>query len=255
MLANLARPTRAATRRLEHARATAAPRRTLTMAAPAARAARSMDDHSSDGGAKLFAAAADRNKDPILAVLRDWLPSPPGAVLEVAAGTGQHAAHFASALPGWAWQPTEADPACLASIAAHTAGLENVAPPAVLDVASVPPAAWPRPPHADETGWAAVYAANLAHISPWAATAGLLAGAAGSLRRGGRLLLYGPFAVDGAPATPSDAAFDASLRARDPEWGYRDIKEVTAAAEGVGLGHLATVAMPANNFTLVFERR
>jgi hypothetical protein len=217
-----------------------------------------MDDHASSG-AKLFAAAADRNKEPILAVLREWLPLSGDATgrraLEVAAGTGQHAAFFGTALPDWTWQPTEKDEACAASIAAHAAGLANVAAPVLLDVTVTPPAAWPRPPGGGGSGWGAVYCANLTHISPWAATLGLLAGAAAGLRVGGRLLLYGPFAVAGAPATPSDAEFDASLRARNPAWGYRDVAaQVVPAAAAVGLTHLATVPMPANNFTLVFEK-
>jgi len=229
-----------------------------------------MDSHSADpassSSAKLFAAAADRNKDAILAVLQAWLPQPTseGAgqqqqqhVLEVAAGTGQHAPYFAARLGGgvWAWHPTDADPASLPSMRAHAAECAAVAPPAVLDVAATPPERWPAPPGGGQ--WDAVFAANLTHISPWGATVGLMAGAGAALRPGGgRLLLYGPFAVDGVPATPSDAAFDASLRGSDPAWGYRDIAtQVIPAAASAGLAWLATVPMPANNFTLVFERR
>ena len=224
----------------------------------AARPGRSMDDRAA-AGARLFAAAADRNKEPILAVLKAWLPGAGGRVLEGASGTGQHAAFFAGGLgPAWAWQPTEADAACLASIAAHAADCAtgHVAPPLVLDVAAAGPGDWPKPSGDAAGGWDAVFTANLTHISPWPATAGLLAGAAAALRPGGRLLVYGPFAVDGAPATPSDAAFDASLRATNPAWGYRDLKaEVVPAAAAAGLAWLATEPMPANNFTLVFEKQ
>ncbi len=227
----------------------------------AARPGRSLDAHTSHPASspdKLFAAAADRNKEPILGALQAWLPDDPSLpqhLLEVAAGTGQHAPFFTARLGGrWAWHPTDADPASLASMAAHAADCEGVAPPALLDVAATPPAAWPRSP-LQSGRWDAVFAANLTHISPWAATAGLLAGAAGCLRPGGRLILYGPFAVDGAPATPSDAAFHASLKASNPAWGYRDAAaEVVPAAAAAGLAWLATVPMPANNFTLVFEK-
>lgn len=225
----------------------------MEAAPPASRPGRSMDDHAATG-AKLFAAAADRNKEPILSVLKAWLPGAGGRILEVASGTGQHAAFMAAALgPAWVcWQPTDADPTCLGSIAAHAADCETVSPPVALDVAAAGLGGWPQAPG----GWDAVFAANLTHISPWAATAGLLAGAAATLRPGGRLILYGPFAVDGAPATPSDAAFDASLRSTNLAWGYRDwAGEVVPAAASAGLAWLTTLPMPANNFTLVFEKR
>ena len=201
-----------------------------------------------------------RNKDAILAVLAPRLPRS-GTVLEVGAGTGQHAAHFgawaATAAPDLAWLPTEADAGMLPSIQAHCAGLAGVAPPVLLDVGAAPPEAWPSLPGGGECGaYSAVYAANVTHIAPWSVTLGLLVGAAARLAPGGRLFLYGPFAVDGAPATPSDAAFHASLVARNPEWGYRDISgDMLPAALHAGLQlDEAPVPMPANNFVLVFRK-
>ena len=214
---------------------------------------RSMDAHAT-AGAALFAAAADRNKAPILDVLTPRLPAT-GHVLEIASGTGQHVAFFAAATPRLEWHPTDVDASCFGSIAAHCAGLTNVAEPLVLD-ASSNPSTWPRPGGGDDGTYSSVFAANVTHIAPWAVTPGLLAGAAAVLGNEGKLFLYGPFAVDGAPATPSDAAFDASLRTRNAEWGYRDARaEVAVAAATVGLELEEVVDMPANNFLLVFGRQ
>lgn len=213
------------------------------------RADRSMDTHAT-AGAALFAAAADRNKAPIVDVLRPRLPAV-GHVLEIASGTGQHVAFFAAATPRLEWHPTDVDGSCFGSIVAHCKGLANVAEPVVLD-ASSDPFTWPRPGGGDGT-YASIFAANVTHIAPWRATLGLLAGAAIVLDSSGKLFLYGPFAVDGAPATLSDAAFDASLRARNADWGYRDARaEVAVAAAAVGLELQEVVDMPANNFLLVF---
>lgn len=153
-----------------------------------------------------FSAAADRNKAPILDVLRRVLPRT-ATVLEIAAGTGQHAAHFAAAEPGWTWQPTDADQAALRGIAGRCAGLPNIRPPLPLDVLALP---WPA-----AAGFDAVYCANLLHISPWTSCAALMRGAAGQLAAGGLLVIYGPFHVDGEPVAPSNLAFDADLRTRD----------------------------------------
>lgn len=170
-------------------------------------------------------------------------------MLEVASGTGQHAAHFAAALPHLAWQPTEHAADALPSIEAWGEGLPNVLPPLALDAAR--PGSWPLAPGAAR----AVLATNLTHISPWAATQGLVRGAARVLQPGGLLLIYGPFSVDGAPTTESNAAFDRSLRASNPAWGYRDVADVAAEAEAAGLALLERRAMPANNFYLIFQRR
>ncbi len=196
---------------------------------------------------KRHAPAAERNREPILAVLRRVLPTA-GLVLEIASGTGQHAAHFARHLPGLAWQPSDRDPDALASIEAwrREAGLANLRAPVALDVARPP---WPIAA-AD-----AVFAANLIHIAPWAACEGLLRGAGAVLPPGGRLVLYGPFMIGGRHTAPSNAAFDADLRARDPAWGVRDLDAVTALAAAQALAYVERVAMPANNLTVVFERK
>ena len=191
--------------------------------------------------------AADRNKEPILAVLREIL-GPRGTALEIASGTGQHAAWFAAALAGWTWQPTEADEDLLPVIAARIAqaGLANVLPPLRVDVEA---ASWP------DFGrrFDALYCANMLHIAPWSACAGLMQGAARHLRPGGLLVTYGPYFEAGVPAAPSNVAFDQSLRARDPAWGIRQLEDVAAEARRAGLDLRQRHAMPANNLLLVFS--
>lgn len=194
--------------------------------------------------ARRFATATQRNREPILAVLRRVLP-PAGVVLEVASGTGEHAASFARALPALRWQPSDPDAEARASIAAWCAGLANVASPLALDACAD---VWSIA-RAD-----AIVCINMVHIAPWAACEGLLRGAARVLPGGGPLYLYGPYRVGGAPTAPSNAAFDADLRARDPAWGVRDLEAVVAAAEAVGLRFVERVAMPANNLSVVFRR-
>jgi hypothetical protein len=190
--------------------------------------------------------AALRNRDPILAVLAPAL-SAGGTVLEIASGSGEHVAHFARALPHLDWQPSDPDPSARASIAAQTAGLANVAPPLDLDVVSG--TGWPVAPVA------AILATNLLHISPWAATEGLMAGAARLLAPGGLLVVYGPFILDDVPLEPSNAAFDADLRARNPAWGLRPLSAVMAVAAAHGLGLERRHDMPANNRALLFRRQ
>jgi hypothetical protein len=202
---------------------------------------------SSDRDARAYAPAVARNRDPILAVLRRVLPER-GSVLEAASGSGEHAAYFAAALAGLAWQPSDPDPEARASIAAHRtrAGLPNLLLPLALDVAA---ADWPVG-RAD-----AVVAINMIHIAPWTATIGLMRGAARLLPSGAPLYLYGPFKIDGRHTAPSNQAFDQGyLRARNPQWGVRDLGEVAALAAAHGLAHVETVAMPANNLSVVFRR-
>lgn len=188
-----------------------------------------------------------RNREPILSVLRRVLPLQ-GHVLEIASGTGEHATFFAAALPRLTWQPSDHDPLALKSIAAHrtAAGLANLAPPLPLDASSPD---WPLS-HAD-----AVLAINMVHISPWRATEGLMRGAERILSSGGILYLYGAYKEHGIHTAASNAVFDESLRARDPEWGLRDVEEVTSLAKAHDLALVEQIVMPANNLSLVFQRR
>lgn len=196
-------------------------------------------------------AAAERNKAPILAVLQRLLPAR-GAALEIAAGTGQHAAHFAAHLPGWTWQPTDPDAAALASIAAWRAqaGAPGLQPPLQLDVLAEP---WPAAERLAGP-FDLLYCANMLHIAPWACCGALMRHAARLLAPGGLLLTYGPYFVDGEPPAPGNLAFDADLRQRNPAWGVRTLAAVAQAAQAEGLLLHERVAMPANNLVLVFRR-
>lgn len=204
-----------------------------------------------------FAPAAHRNREPICEALERLLPRPAGEqgaeergrLLEIASGTGQHVVFFAERLPGWDFQPSDVDAAALESVEAYRAesGLPNVRPAVALDVT--------------EPGWElglaavdAVLCSNLVHIAPWAAAEGLLAGAGGLLAAGGRLLLYGPFRFHGVFTAPSNEAFDRSLRERDGGWGVRDVDDLDRVAAAAGLRRAQTVALPANNHLLVYER-
>ena len=193
--------------------------------------------------------AAERNKAPILAALQGLLPAS-GRLLEIAAGTGQHAAHCAAALPGWQWQPTDPSPDALASIRAWAQQQPSpgLLPPLQLDVLQQP---WPLLPgqHFD-----AIYCANMLHIAPWACCAALMQGAAQWLAPGGLLLTYGPYFVEGEAPSLGNTAFDADLRARNPAWGIRWLHAVQAEAAAAGLQWVQRQAMPANNQLLVFRR-
>ncbi len=192
------------------------------------------------------APAAERNKGPILAVLRRVLPES-GLVLEIASGTGQHIVHFAGALPGLTWQPSDPDPQMRASIAAWVAeaGLPNVRPPLDLDVRSE---AWPVE-RAD-----AVVCINMIHIAPWAATLHLMAGVSRLLPAQGILVLYGPFRRFGRHTAPSNEVFDAQLRRSDPAWGVRDLEQAASVADQTGFVLDEVIEMPANNLSAVFRR-
>lgn len=190
--------------------------------------------------------AALRNRGPILDILRTALPKH-GLVLEIASGSGEHVVHFAQAFPDIRWQPSDPHPEARASIAAWTSAeeLANIWPPVAIDAAA---AAWPVD-RAD-----AILCINMIHISPWAATLGLMRGAARLLPPGGPLLLYGPYIRAGVETAASNLAFDADLKCRNPDWGLRSLESVAAAAEVAGL-HLDGVhAMPANNLLVVFKR-
>ncbi|WP_457320226.1 DUF938 domain-containing protein [Roseateles sp. P5_E11] len=190
--------------------------------------------------------AAERNGPPILAALQRLLPAQ-GVMLEIASGTGQHAAFCSEGLPGWHWQPSDFDAASLPSIAAWCEGLARVRPPITLDVLD---ATWPGVPAQVD----AIYCANMIHIAPWACTAGLMQGAARHLVPEGLLLTYGPYLVDGEATAPSNLAFDADLRARNPAWGLRRLADVATEAAAVGLQLRERLDMPANNLLLAWQR-
>ena len=197
-------------------------------------------------GTRREAPAAARNVEPIGDVLADWLP-PSGTVLEIASGTGEHALAFARRFPQLEWQPSDPDPDALVSIAAWGAGgPANLRLPATIDAAAP---AWPID-RAD-----ALLNINMVHISPWAAALGLLDGAARMLAPGASLILYGPWIELDVATAPSNLAFDASLRERDPTWGLRRTDVFGAEALARGLAFDARRAMPANNLMLRFVRR
>jgi SAM-dependent methyltransferase len=190
---------------------------------------------------KRQAPAAARNRAPILDVLRPHLP-PRGLVLEVASGSGEHTAYFAQALPGTTFQPSDPDPEARASIDAWAGGLANVRPAVTLDATAE---SWPVE-RAD-----AIVCINMIHIAPWQAAVGLMRGAARLLPPGGTLFLYGPYFRDGI-AAPGNVAFDRDLRARNAEWGVRDLAAVVELACDHGFSPPRVVEMPANNLSLVF---
>lgn len=197
--------------------------------------------------ARRHSPAAERNREPLLALLKQLLPAT-GQALEIASGTGQHAAHFGAGLPGWRWQPSDPEPEALLSISAWCAGLSNVQPPLLIDVLAAAAAPGPAPASLD-----LVFCANMLHIAPWACCPALMNGASRWLRPGGWLITYGPYAVDGEPMAPGNQAFDADLRARNPAWGLRPLSLVCRAAEASGLRFEQRVAMPANNLSLIFR--
>ncbi len=204
-----------------------------------------MTDHATDR--PLSAPATLRNRAPIIDVLRTILPSD-GLVIEVASGSGEHVVAFARAFPQLIWQPSDISDAALGSIRAWTreAGADNVRPPVRLDALDRP---WPVE-SAD-----AIVCINMVHISPWEATEGLMAEAARILPPGAPLYLYGPFRRTGEAFAPSNQAFDADLRLRNPDWGVRELDEVTALASAAGLDLDRIVEMPANNLSVIYRRQ
>ncbi len=194
----------------------------------------------------MFSPSAARNSAPILAVLKRVLPTH-GVVLEIGCGTGEHAVCFAEAMPNLTWQPSDPDADARASTASWIkfAGLNNVLAPLDIDVCS-------RLWGVEQTApFDAIVSINMVHIAPWAASLGLFAGAGRLLRAGGLLVLYGPFMRDGAHNAPSNAAFDASLKARNPSWGVRDIADLERVGEASRLSLRETIEMPANNMSVV----
>lgn len=209
---------------------------------------------------RLKSPSTARNRDPILAVLREHVP-PRARVLELASGSGEHGVHFTRAMPGWQWQPSDSEPRALASIEAwrrhgrkvgpgrEVAETDNLLAPVALDVIANWPSRWQATP------FDAIVAINLIHISPWRVTQALMRRADEYLNDDGVLFLYGPYRRGGQHTAPSNRAFDADLRARDPAWGVRDLERVEAEAVANGLVLDQVVDMPANNLSVIFRRR
>jgi hypothetical protein len=196
---------------------------------------------------KQHAPATQRNREPIARVLAEELPES-GCVLEVAAGTGEHAMFFARRFPTLEWLPSDPSEEALASIAAYREEYpaDNLAEPVKLDASS---RKWPV------EGAEAILCVNMVHISPWEASTGLFDGAARLLNKGAPLILYGPYFEEGVEPAPSNLDFDRSLKARDPRWGIRDLAEIDRLAARSGFTRTARHEMPANNLTLVYRRR
>ncbi len=201
---------------------------------------------------KKHAPAALRNQEPILKVLKDCLPEG-GTILEIASGTGQHATYFIKHMPNHFWQPSDPDEKSRNSISAWwwEVQLNNILPPLDIntqdDVWAIENIELPLPV-------SAVVCINMTHISPWDATVGLLNGAARILPEGGIVYLYGPYRIDGEHTAPSNELFDISLRAQNPNWGIRNLNEVTKVAAEQGLSLIKTVPMPANNLSIIYEK-
>ncbi len=198
-------------------------------------------------GARHYPATA-RNRDAIRGVLAEKLP-PAGVVLEIGSGSGEHLLHLAREFPHLDWQPSDPDPVCLASVRAwmdaEPVPLPNLRPPVAINASDV---------ILPLDAAAAILCINVIHISPWDATEGLMRNAAALLPPGGLLYLYGPFAIDGGFEAPSNEAFDRQLRAQNETWGIRDLADVAAEAERNGLRLEDTVAMPANNLSVIFRK-
>lgn len=198
-----------------------------------------------------FSAAAENNKSPILEILKDAFAGS-SRVLEIASGTGQHAVHFARNLPHLVWQPSD--------LPEHLSGLEqrivetdldNIEEPLELDVLDLP---WPTPDREADDAFDAIYTSNSLHIVSWEGVEAFFEGVGETLAEGGTLAIYGAFKYGGAFTTPSNEAFDQSLRKKDPKSGLRDFEKVDALARAIGLTLLADHAMPANNQLLIYRR-
>lgn len=196
--------------------------------------------------------AAERNRQPILEVLRRVLPAQ-GEALEIASGTGQHIAWFAAGLHGWIWQPSDAQTDGFSSIAwwCAEAGARNVAHPVVIDVMAP---RWPSVGEEFGVRFDAIYCANMLHISPWPTCAALMLGASRYLAASGVLITYGPYLERDVPTSQGNLDFDVSLRETNPAWGIRALDDVTQQASIAGLRLSARIQMPANNLLLVFKR-
>jgi SAM-dependent methyltransferase len=208
-----------------------------------------LEDRDVSADQRMFSPSAARNSAPILAVLKRVLPTH-GLVLEIGCGTGEHAMCFAEAIPNVTWQPSDPDADSRVSTASWIKfkGLSNVLEPLDLDVCST---LWGVEQKAPLD---AIVSLNMVHIAPWSAALGLFAGAGRLLGAGGVLFLYGPFMRNGVHNAPSNAAFDVSLKERNPSWGVRDITDLERVGEASQLVLSETIEMPANNMALVFSR-
>ena len=193
--------------------------------------------------------AAQRNREPIANVLRDVLPDT-GKVLEIASGSGEHALYFAQVFPQILWQPSDHDDAAVASIESWAAqsDLPNLLAPVKIDAARTD--TWP-----EFDGVSAILCINMVHISPWSATEGLMRGAAARLGPYEPLILYGPYLRDGVATAPSNLAFDADLKRRNPQWGVRSLGAVESLAAECGFARDRIVEMPSNNLTVIFRKK
>ena len=202
---------------------------------------------------RLFFPATERNRGPIGDLLSQLLPAS-GTVLELASGSGEHAVCFQQRFPHLLWQASDPNPDHRASIDAwirHQV-LTDVMPAALkLDVEERP---WPLPPTIRST-LKTVVCINLLHISPASCTDALLEESALLLPSGASLIIYGPFMRNGAHTSASNAAFDQSLRERNDEWGLRDVNAITSIAANAGFQIDDVIPMPANNLTIVFNRK
>jgi SAM-dependent methyltransferase len=207
---------------------------------------------SEDG--RLDAPAYHRNQGPIWDVIGSFLHEKTGHVLEIGSGTGQHAANYALKSPDLTWWPSDIAATHLASIESwrRHAALPNLRPPQAIDLMN---ADWRWDGDSPDAMLTAILCINVLHISPWRVAENLLAGAGRLLDSGGYLFLYGPYKRGGAHTAASNAEFDASLRARNPEWGVRDLEAVVALAQVSGLSLARAAEMPANNLVLCFEHR
>lgn len=198
------------------------------------------------------APSIERNKDPILAVLKTYLPDH-GTVLEIASGSGQHAIHFIKHLPNHYWQPSDPDRESRNSIRDWwwKVQLNNILPPMNIrtddDIWAVEQEQLPLPV-------SAIVCINMIHIAPWEASIGLMKGAERILPAGGILYLYGPYKIDGKHTAPSNELFDVSLHSRNPKWGVRDLADVKKLAQNHSLEFVETVKMPANNLSVIFKK-
>ena len=197
---------------------------------------------------KLSSPAAQRNKEPIAAVLRDVLPAT-GKVLEIASGSGEHALYFAREFPQILWQPSDTDAAARVSIASWEdhANLPNLLPPIALDAST--PNDWPQ-----VEAVSAILCINMVHISPWGATEGLLIGAEAALGAHEPLILYGPYLRNGIETASSNLAFDADLKRRNQAWGLRALEDVTALAATHQFRLDEVHELPANNIMVIYRK-